>query len=34
MNKINSVIEINVLENFLRDDLNKRARGGWRCCGR
>jgi glutaminyl-tRNA synthetase len=25
MNKFNSVIEINVLENFLRDDLNKRA---------
>ncbi len=25
MNKVNSVVEINVLENFLRDDLNKRA---------
>jgi glutaminyl-tRNA synthetase len=25
MNKINSMVEINVLENFLRDDLNKRA---------
>src|SRR5436305_83089 len=25
VNKMNSVIEINVLENFLRDDLNKRA---------
>ncbi len=31
MNKINSMVEINVLENFLRDDLNKaapRAHGG------
>jgi glutaminyl-tRNA synthetase len=25
MNKMNSTVEINVLENFLRDDLNKRA---------
>jgi glutaminyl-tRNA synthetase len=25
MNKFNSTVEINVLENFLRDDLNKRA---------
>jgi glutaminyl-tRNA synthetase len=25
VNKMNSVVEINVLENFLRDDLNKRA---------
>ena len=25
MNKFNSVVEVNVLENFLRDDLNKRA---------
>ena len=29
MNKFNSTVEISVLENFLREDLNKRARARW-----
>ena len=34
VDKTNSRVQIGVLEDAIRDDLNARARASWPCCGR